>query len=87
MGAGGEFWDVVAAERLVYTEVFDEAWYTGECIVTVTFENDGDGTRATMSMRYESQAARDMAISSHAADGVTEGYERLAALLAETQAS
>ncbi len=83
MGAGGTFLEVIAPEHLVYTEHFDEAWYTGECLVTVTFEEVDAGTFVTMNMRYESQTARDMAIESHAADGVSDGFERLAEMFAD----
>lgn len=81
MGAGGVFRQIDAPARLVFTEVFDEAWYTGECVVTVTFEDAAGGTLVTMTMRYESREARDMAVESHAADGVATGYERLAEVL------
>src|SRR6478736_5291235 len=34
MGMGGKFLEINAPERLVATELFDEAWYPGEAIDT-----------------------------------------------------
>src|SRR5882672_8441550 len=37
MGMGGVFREIVPAERLVTTETFDDPWYEGEAVGTVTF--------------------------------------------------
>ena len=53
MGAGGTFLEVAAPERFVATERFDQAWYPGEAVITITFvEQDGE-TEVTTTMRYE----------------------------------
>ena len=44
MGWGGVYREIAAPERLVFTEVFDDAWYSGEAIVTQEFVAAGDFT-------------------------------------------
>ena len=48
MGMGGRFVEIVAPERLVNTELFDDPWYEGEGLATaVLTERDGWTTLTT----------------------------------------
>ena len=41
MGMGGTYREVVRPERIVNTELFDEAWYSGECLITTLLTKRG----------------------------------------------
>lgn len=82
MGMGGVFREVVAPERIVATEKFDEAWYPGEAIDTTVFVEKDGKTALTLTVLYESKEARDMALTSGMEQGMALGYDRLAAMLA-----
>ena len=84
MGMGGVYREIVAPERLVTTERFDEAWYPGEALNTLVLIEKGGRTTLTQTMRYESRDARDAVIKSNMESGVTASYDRLAELLAAT---
>lgn len=81
MGMGGIIREIVVPERLVSTEKFDEAWYSGEALGTfVLVEQDGK-TTLTQTMRYESRETRDAVLQSPMEDGVMASYDRFAELL------
>ena len=82
MGMGGVYREVVAPERLVATERFDEAWYAGEGLNTLVLVEQGGRTTLTQTTRYESKEARDAVIKSGMEQGVTASYDRLDAVLA-----
>ena len=86
MGMGGVYREIVAPERLVTTERFDEAWYPGEALNTLVLIERAGRTTLTQTMRYESRAARDAVIKSNMEHGVAASYDRLADLLASTPA-
>jgi len=86
MGMGGVYREIVAPERLVATERFDEAWYPGEALNTLVLIEQGGRTTLTQTMRYESRDARDAVIKSNMEKGVAASYDRLADLLASTPA-
>lgn len=86
MGMGGVYREIVAPERLVTTERFDEAWYPGEALNTLVLIEQGGRTTLTQTMRYESRDARDAVIKSDMEKGVAASYDRLADLLASTPA-
>lgn len=86
MGMGGVLREVVAPERLVATERFDQSWYPGEALVSQVLTEQGGRTTITMTMRYESKEARDMVVESGATSGMEMGYARLEAILAEARA-
>jgi len=86
MGMGGVYREIVAPERLVTTERFDEAWYPGEALNTLVLIEKGGRTTLAQTMRYESRAARDAVIKSNMESGVAASYDRLADLLASTPA-
>lgn len=84
----GVYQEIVAPERLVYSDVVDEgetAW--GETpppssTNTVMFEEDDGKTVVTLVTRLPSSEARDAMVEMGAIAGWTESMERLEALLA-----
>jgi uncharacterized protein YndB with AHSA1/START domain len=81
VGMGGVYREVVAPERLVYTERFDRPWYPGEAVVTTVLGEREGRTTLTATLRYESRAARDLALGTAMEDALAESYEKLAELL------
>jgi uncharacterized protein YndB with AHSA1/START domain len=81
MGMGGVFREVVPQERIVSTEIFDQAWYPGEALGTFLFSEVGGKTAVTQTMLYESREARDGVLKSDMESGVTASYNRLAQLV------
>ena len=82
MGMGGVFREIVAPERMVATEKFDESWYPGEAVDTTVLVEQGGRTTLTLTVRYESREARDAVLKSPMEQGVAAGYDKLAELLA-----
>ena len=60
-------------------EAFDQSWYPGEAVDTVVLVEQGG--RTTLTVRYESRAARDAVLKSRMEQGVAAGFDKLAALL------
>ena len=85
MGMGGVLREVVAPERLVSTERFDESWYPGEALISQVLTEREGRTTITMTLRYESKEARDMVVKSGASSGMELGYARLEELLMAAQ--
>lgn len=83
MAMGGTFVEVVAPERIVQTEKFDEAWYPGEMTATMELHEEGRRTVMTMRLVYELPEGRAAALKTPMADGMSLGYDRLAAVLEE----
>jgi uncharacterized protein YndB with AHSA1/START domain len=86
MGMGGIFREIVPPARLVATEIFDDSWYPGEALDTTTFVEAGGITSIRITVRYESQEARDTARRSGMEHGMAAGYNRLEELLASRPA-
>jgi uncharacterized protein YndB with AHSA1/START domain len=82
MGMGGVFREIVRPERIVSTEKFDDAWYEGDAVDTITFVERNGKTTATTTVLYASNAARDGVLKSPMDKGVAEGYDQLDTLLA-----
>jgi len=82
MGMRGTFREVKPPERLVSTEKFDQAWYEGECVGTVTFTEHKGRTTLTLRLLYDSKAVRDGVLRSPAKDGVAAGFDLLDQVLA-----
>lgn len=84
MGLSGRILELSPVEKIVSTEVFDEAWYAGEAVGTVLLEAPAPGqTRLIQEIRYQSKAARDMAAASGMTEGMEYGYQLLEDLLEE----
>src|SRR4051812_33788088 len=81
MGMGGTYLEVSPPRRLVSTEKFDEAWYEGSCVGTIEFDEHDGRTTMTMTLRYDSQAARDGVLQSPMATGLEMGFNAMADLL------
>jgi uncharacterized protein YndB with AHSA1/START domain len=75
MALSGTFIEIVAPERIVHTEVFDEDWTGGQARVTTTFVEEGPRqTRMEMLLAYATPAARDAVLKTPMADGMEEGF-------------
>jgi uncharacterized protein YndB with AHSA1/START domain len=83
MATGGVFREIVAPERLVNTERFEEAWYPGEAIITTTFDEQRGRTTVRQTMLLDSREIRDGILKSGMESGVERSYERLEEQLAE----
>jgi len=81
IGMSGRCVELVRPEKIVATEKFDQPWYPGEAVGTVTLKEEGGVTTLTQTIRYESQAARDTVLKTAVEHGVAMGYDRLAKLL------
>jgi len=82
MGMGGVYREIVPNERIVSTEKFDDPWYEGEALGTVTFVEKGGKTTLTQVVRYESKKVRDSVLAGPMATGVEKSYDKLAEILA-----
>lgn len=82
MGMGGVYREIVRPERLVSTEKFDQSWYPGEAVGTVTLEEHGGRTTMTTTVLYDTRDARDAVLQSPMEQGVAAGYDALDAVLA-----
>lgn len=82
-GFKGIFHDVVPLESITQTFEFD-GWPGHVSLETATFEDLGNRTRVRIHAVYQSLEDRDGMLSSGMEGGLTEGYERLDELLAES---
>jgi uncharacterized protein YndB with AHSA1/START domain len=82
MGMGGVFREIVPHERIVCTELFDEAWYAGEALVTNVLVEQGGKTTLTLTSLFETRETRDAVLKSGMERGVAVSYDRLEQLLA-----
>lgn len=87
MGLSGVYREIVAPERIVHTELFDQDWTGGETLVTTRFEERGGVTTVVMTVLYSSKQARDGALSTPMAEGMETGYVRLERVLAELRSA
>lgn len=81
MGVRGEYSKIVAPERIVATERFDQPWYPGEALMTHVLQEQGGRTLSTITMHYESREARDAVLASPMESGLSAGYALLDELL------
>jgi uncharacterized protein YndB with AHSA1/START domain len=81
MGMSGVCREFKAPERIVGTEKWDQRWYPGTATGTITFTEERGVTTLTQTLRYESQAARDMVLGTMVEHAMALGYDRLAELL------
>jgi uncharacterized protein YndB with AHSA1/START domain len=83
MGVGGVYREIVAPDRLVTTEVFDQAWYEGECISRVELIEREGRTTLVNTLLYDSKQIRDAVLASPMETGVAASYDLLAEILAK----
>jgi uncharacterized protein YndB with AHSA1/START domain len=81
MGMGGVYQEIVAPERIVATETFDNPWYEGSGLASYLLTEQGDTTLLTIRIRYDSKEIRDGVLQSPMEQGVGIGYQKLAELL------
>lgn len=86
MGMGGIYKEILAPERIVATEKFEQAWYPGEAVGTVVLTEKAGMTTLTQTILYDSRAARDIVISSPMEQGLAASYDRLEKLAASPEA-
>ncbi len=82
MGMSGFYKEIVRPERLVTTEKFDQPWYPGEAAGTMVLTEDGGRTLMTLTVEYESTAAREGVIAVQMGNEMEVGYARLDQYLA-----
>ncbi len=82
MGMGGVYREVVALERIVNTQLFDEDWTGGDVVGTLVLTEQGSKTLLTNTLLYSSREARDGALKTPMEHGMAVGYDRMEALLA-----
>lgn len=83
MGMRGVYRELIPSERVVATEKFDQPWYEGEAVGTVTFDEQDGKTTLTMTILYASKDIRDAVLQSPMEQGVAAGFDKLAELLPE----
>ncbi|HEY3005365.1 MAG TPA: SRPBCC family protein [Kribbellaceae bacterium] len=83
MAQSGLYRELAPPERLVYTEVFDEQSYPGESLISTVLSESGGRTTMTSTVRLPSAAAREIVLRYPMERGAGEGFDRLAALLAD----
>ncbi len=85
MGMGGVYREIVPPERLVNTEVFDEAWDPGEALDTLVLIEENGMTTSILTMLLDSREIRDAVLKSGMESGLEAGYQRLDEYLASIQ--
>ena len=83
MGMGGVFQEVSAPTRVTFTEIFDEAWYSGHALGRYDLYEQSGQTVFVQTMQYESLAVRDQVLRSGFEDGIEKAHERLDLILLE----
>lgn len=86
MGMGGVYREIVAPNRIVQTEKFDESWYPGEAVSTLELTEQDGRTLLIQAMLYESREAREAVLKSPMEDGLAAGYNRLEEVLHSLEA-
>ena len=81
MGMSGTYREIVVPERIVATEKFDDPWYEGEAVGTVTFTESGGRTTMVQTVEYVSKEVRDAVLESPMEEGVAVSYDRLEELV------
>lgn len=80
MGMRGVYREIVAPDRSVHTESYDD--YPGEAQVTTVLVEEDGRTTLTATVHYPSREIRDFVIKSGMEHGAAESYDKLAELLA-----
>jgi uncharacterized protein YndB with AHSA1/START domain len=87
MSSGGVFREIIAPDRIVATEKFEQPWYRGEALATSDLVEHEGKTTLTMTILYDSRETREMVLKSGMERGVAASYDRLAELLASLDPS
>lgn len=86
MTMSGVYREVDPPARLVHTEALDQG-DAGEALVTMVLDEQGGRTTLTTTIRYPTRELRDAVVATRMAGGVGESYDRLADVLATTEAA
>ena len=85
-GFTGVFREVARPSRLVHTQLYDPGTVGGsmgaEALITAALTENAGVTTYTTTIRYQSKADRDAALSTGMTNGMEQSYEKLDALLA-----
>jgi uncharacterized protein YndB with AHSA1/START domain len=81
MGMRGVYREIVRPERIVNTEVFDQAWYPGEAVGTAVLVEEDGRTTLTTTVLYNSRETRDAVLKTPMEKGVAASYDKLEELL------
>jgi uncharacterized protein YndB with AHSA1/START domain len=81
MGMGGVYRKIVRPRRIVSTERFDQPWYPGEAVGTLSLTESGRKTTVTHTIVYETKEARDAVLKSPMEQGVAGSYNLLDEIL------
>jgi uncharacterized protein YndB with AHSA1/START domain len=84
MGMGGVHREIVAPERIVTTQLFDEDWTGGETVGTLVLTEEAGQTTLTNTVRYASKDVLEMVLKTGMEHGVAAGYDRLEEMLSES---
>jgi len=87
MGMGGAFQEIINPEKFVATEQFDQEWYPGGALSTITFTETDGKTFLQNVMQYDTNEAREAVLASPMEDGLAPGYDRLEALVTNEKRS
>jgi len=81
MGMGGVYREVVPPDRIVAMEEFDDAWYPGEALDTITLTEQEGKTTIRQTILYNSRETRDAVLKSSMQYGMAASYDRLEGFL------
>lgn len=80
----GEYKEIDAPGRLVFTEIFEQFPETVSVVTSVLTE-EGGKTRLTATVRYPSREVRDIVIGTGMSEGAGKSYDQLEILVGELQ--
>jgi uncharacterized protein YndB with AHSA1/START domain len=83
MGMRGAWREILAPERTIHTESFDD--YPGESEVSAVFTEQEGKTTLKATVRYATKEVRDIVLESGMERGAAESYDKLAELLASAE--
>lgn len=81
MGWRGVCRELDPPARIATVNSFDEPWFRGGEVGTVTFSELGSKTLLTATLEYDSREARDEVLASPMAQGMAASYDKLAEIL------
>jgi uncharacterized protein YndB with AHSA1/START domain len=81
-GLHGTYRAISPGERIEHVGNFDQPWYPDDSTTTTAFAEHDGSTTVTMTQRFVSRQARDVALESGMTGGVAESFDRLESVLA-----
>jgi uncharacterized protein YndB with AHSA1/START domain len=87
MGMGGVYREITPPQRIVCTELYDDAWYPGEALTTTSLVERRGVTTVMTAILYVSKEARDKVLKSGMERGIAASYDRLGEMLASFEAA